>query len=70
MAGSHIALGDLGHQPGERFIRGHARGLPIGTADCFGDLKQAERRPFLFLCTERQFVRHDAIEICCRDLWT
>jgi hypothetical protein len=37
--------------------------LPIGTADSFGDLEQAERRRFPFLYTERQFVRHDAIEI-------
>lgn len=56
-------LGDLGDQPGERFTKGHARGLPIGTADSFGDLEQAERRRFPFLDTERQFVRHDAIEI-------
>jgi hypothetical protein len=35
------------------------RGLPIGTADRFGDLEQAERRRFPFLDTER----HDAIEI-------
>src|SRR5664280_2771539 len=41
-------LGDLGDQPGERFTKGHARGLPIGTADRFGDLEQAERRSSRF----------------------
>ena len=56
-------LGDLGDQPGERFTKGHARGLPIGAADRFGDLEQAERRRFPFFDTECQFVRHDAIEI-------
>ena len=56
-------LRNLGDQPRKRFTEGHPRGLPVSTADRLGNLKQPQRRGFLFLYAERQVVRHGAVEI-------
>jgi hypothetical protein len=37
--------------------------LPVGTADRFGNLEQAEWRRYTFLRAERQVMRHGAVEI-------
>jgi hypothetical protein len=46
-------LRELVDQFGERFIEGHARWLPLGSANRFGDLQQAKRRRFSLIGGQR-----------------